>query len=153
MVALSLFFHIVGVSLLLGGTVFIRMLESQFHKAATPAEAGAIHRALSRIGMVSPFASLLLLITGTFNILLLHIAVNETPWLEAKLVCFILMIPVGILQGKAYRKRSDAVVAVTPSAGPKDGNVEMLTRRIALFWKVQSTLIVAALAMTLYGLY
>jgi uncharacterized membrane protein SirB2 len=155
MFALFLFFHICGVSLLFGGSLFIRILESQFHKAESPAAADAIHRALSRIGMTSPIASLLLLVTGIMNILLLHIAVCETHWLMAKLACFLLAIPVGILQGKTYRKRSAdvAVVARETSSETVKQSIEMLTRRIDVFWKIQITLIVAALALTMFGIY
>jgi uncharacterized membrane protein SirB2 len=155
MFALSLVLHIVGVSVLLGGTLFIRILESRFRKAENPSAAAVIHDSISAIGVLSPFASLLLLVTGIANIILVHIDVFSTPWLELKLACFLLAIPTGIAQGKAYRSRAGLVTAVVQKvqSGDNGRTIEMLTRRCEILWKIQTTLIVAALVLTIFGIY
>ncbi len=155
MVNLSLLVHIVGVGLLFAGIVPVWIVESMLRSAVDARSAHLYHKAMVNIGILTPVASAVLLISGVTNIVAERLDFWSQGWLMIKLALFIAMGAIGAIQGKAYRTRGRLVEAIAlgdaPATAPAD--VEMFSRRLSLFNRTQSLLLVLILIVTLFRSY
>ena len=155
MQTVSLFFHIVGVGLMFCGIIAVPIVESMFRTALDTRSAHTLHKVISRLGLLTPIASGLLLISGIANIITAQLVVFREGWLILKLVFFIIMLLIGILQGISYRKRGRLVEAIALGNAPESTPTEtkMLTRKLATFGRIQTSLLVLILLLTLFRPY
>ena len=155
MAEVSLFIHVCGVTILLGTIIIVAILERLFWKADNSASAYSYHHTISSVGILTPIASGLLVITGIFNIVVLQYSILETRWLLLKIICVFFILVVGMIQGQAYKKRFKDVGALARglAAGGEKEEIQMLTRRLRLLWKIQLGLILVALGLTMFRIY
>jgi uncharacterized membrane protein SirB2 len=130
MQSVILFFHIAGVGLIFCGIVAVPIVESMFHAALDAKTAHTLHKVIMRLGILTPIASGVLLISGIMNILAEQLIVFKEVWLILKLMVFIIMVTVGFFQGKSYRRRGRLVeaIALDNAPGKTPAEIELLTR-------------------------
>ena len=157
-VSITFLLHLVGFGVLcttlLAGFVVDRKLRSQTDYALKLSTS----QIARTIGLLSPFAAVLLLATGIGNI---HNRYLGTPlnwfdegWLVAKIILFAVSLFNGMLYGpKLTRNRTKLIKALADQSAP--ANAEELMRsyntQITLFYLVQSVLLLLILFLSVFG--
>lgn len=113
---------------------------------------------MKTIGMISPFVAIIMLITGIGNI---HnrlsgsgIAWYQEGWLVAKIICFAILVINGGANGPRLSKnRTMLVKAIKDKTAPADAEqkLQRYNGQLALFYIVQSVLLIAVVALTVFG--
>lgn len=152
MQSVFLFLHIVGVGLIFAGIVAVPVVESMFRSALDARSAHTLHKVIMRLGLITPVASGVLLISGIFNIIAAQLIIFREGWLILKLVFFIIMLIIGFLQGRSFRIRGRIVEAIALDNAPETAatDIAMLTRRLATFGRIQTSLLLLILLVTLF---
>lgn len=146
---LSLYFHLIGFGLLVTTLVAGILLEMQYRRAPDPAAKSTILRSLRRIGLLSPVAMLIMLITGIGNMTATNAGIFTHGWLTAKIMLFALAVISGILFSVKGRKRS----ALQESAGGAAAAGVQLrehNRQISLFYLVLGVLLAIILYLSVW---
>jgi len=122
----SLYFHFVGVGLLVTGIVAGSILNIQYKRAKDLQAKAIILRAIKPIGLISPFALLLMLVTGIGNMHSLGYTVLALPgWLAYKIILFVLAVVSGILFGILARKRGALIGQMAAGCAPPDADATL----------------------------
>lgn len=156
--SINFFFHIVGVGLIFAvvasGWLLNRKLGAE-HDAAQKLYLGGI---LRTIGLFSPVASLLLLITGIGNIHNRYQASTlswySEGWLVAKIIFFAVMLVNGTVLGPMLsRKRTVLLRVMADHKAPENAEsiLKALGRQILLFNLVQLILLLAVVFLSTSG--
>jgi len=155
MIPVSLFFHLIGIGLMFCSIVAIPIVESMFRSAHDAASAFTLHRVISKIGLLTPIAAGILLLSGTATIITAQYSIFNEKWLLLKLLFFVIMNLVGFLQGKTYRIRGNLVESVALGNAPETTAtaIEMLTRKLATFNRLQTSFLCIILLITLFRHY
>jgi putative copper export protein len=156
--SINFLFHILGVGLvctsLFGGWILERRMraENDWDQKVFIGKIG------KRFGLLSPFASLLLLLTGIINIFNLYDG-NITQWytegwLVAKIILFAFLLINGAMFGPILiRRRSKIIQSIaekTPLADA-EANINILTKSITTFYLVQSLIVLIILYLSIAG--
>lgn len=151
---LTLFFHFIGFGLLLTTTVAGNILNRQYKKATELQSKATILRSLKPIGLLSPIALLIMLITGIGNMQLLGYTVLDLPgWLAYKIILFVIAAISGILFSIKSRKRSGLVNDMVSGKAPSDAPEKLKTydKQISLFYLVLAILLIMILLLSING--
>lgn len=144
-----LYLHILGVGMLLT-VLFASPFFERAIRTGTAADAVGIHGLLNRIGLLSPAATLILLLTGIGNIVSNHIDLAGTRWLQVKLLFYLLLLVVGAVNGPFLRRRLALYRSQAESlTGQRAASIAAFNRRESLFlaWQWVLTLIILALSI------
>src|ERR1041385_1253511 len=150
---MSLFFHFIGFGLLVPLNVAGIILNSQYKKAPDLQTKAIILRALKPIGMLSPIAVLLMLVTGIGNMHSLGLDLMSMAWLAYKIVFFAIAAISGVIFGIISRKRGTLVGSMIKGNAPANPN-ELLQRsdkQIQIGYIVFPILMVIILCLSIYG--
>ncbi len=157
-VSISFLLHLIAFGLLtttvVSGFVLDRKLRKETDHRLRPTIAG-----ISRtIGLLSPMAALLILLTGIGNI---HNRFFGTEmrwyaegWLVAKIVLYVVMVLNGMVYGpRLTRGRLKLLNAMAePSAPPDaDSTLRSYNKQITLFYFVQTMLLLLVLYISVFG--
>ena len=150
----TLFFHFLGLGLLVTVNVAGFVLDSQYRRAPDLAQKAVILRALKPIGMISPIAIVLMLLTGIGNMHALGFGLLDAPgWLAYKIVFFAIAVISGTLLGMKAMKRGKLVHAMVTGSAP--ANAEQLLRgydrQIRLGQVVMPILLFIIIGLSIYG--
>ena len=151
---LILFFHFIGFGLLLTTTVAGYILNSQYKKAQEIHVKATILRTLKPIGLLSPIALALMLITGIGNMHMLGYTALDLPgWLAYKIILFVLAIISGILFAVKSRKRGALVGELASGKTPANAleTIQSYDKQINLFYIVLSLLMIMILLLSING--
>ncbi len=151
----SLFFHLIGVGLLFCGMASIPIVESMFRKEPDQKSAYTLHKVISKLGILTPVASGLLLISGIVNIISAHIVLYREGWLIIKLVLFILLLFIGMYQGKCYRQRGALVEILSLGNAPETAqtHLKLYTQKLTKYSIIQTLLLFFILLITIFRVY
>jgi uncharacterized membrane protein len=151
-IQISMLFHYIGIGListaLLGGWV----LNGIYENAANYQSKLLILKALRRIGLISPIAILVLLVTGTANMHFTGYSFANAPWLTTKVIVFIIAAIVGSAFGARGAKRTVLVSSLADgnAVDGADSHLKSLDRQQRLFYMFQSILILAILVLSVF---
>jgi len=150
---ISLFFHFIGFGLFVSLNVMGFILNSQYKKAPDLQAKGAILRIARPIGLLSPVAVLIMLITGIGNMHSLGYGPLDVGWLSAKLVIFVIAVILGAIGGAKMRKRGGLVASMISGSAPADAprELEKLDKQISLTHIILPILLMCILALAIYG--
>jgi uncharacterized membrane protein SirB2 len=150
---LILWIHLIGFGMLMTVNIAGFILNSQYKKAQDIQGKATLLRAMRPIGILSPIAVVILLITGIGNIREIGLGVLDAGWLTAKIIFFAIAVISGILFGIQSGKRGKLVQQMAGNQAPADAQ-QLLTgfdRQITLSYTVMWVLIAIILALTVYG--
>ena len=156
--SISFFLHLVAFGLLtttiLSGFVLDRKLRKESDHRLRLTIAGVSRN----IGLLSPIAALLILVTGIGNI---HNRFFGTEmrwyaegWLVAKIVLYVVMVLNGMIYGpRLTRGRLKLLNAVSEQSAPPDAEstLRSYNKQITLFYFVQTTLLLLVLYISVFG--
>lgn len=148
-----LLLHFLGFGLLVTVNVAGFILNRQYKKAPDLQSKAVLLRAMKPIGLLSPIAVLIMLITGIGNMHALGLGVLDLGWLTAKIIFFAIMVISGILLGIQSGKRGKLVQQMVQGQAPANAN-ELLSgfdRQVSLSYVVLPLLILIILALSIYG--
>lgn len=113
---------------------------------------------MKTFGIISPFAGLIMLITGIGNI---HnrlggsnVAWYQEGWLVAKIICFAILLINGLASGPRLSKnRMMLVKAINDKTAPPDAEQKLAgyNRQLTIFYVVQTVLLLAIVFLTVFG--
>ncbi len=150
---ITLFFHFIGFGLVVTLNVAGFILNRQYKKAPDLLQKGAILRALRPLGLLSPVAIVILLVTGIGNMHALGYGLLEAGWLTAKIIFFAMAAVSGILLGIKARKRGQLVQSLIAGNAPANANEQLaeLDRQISLAYLVMPLLTIIIVYLAIYG--
>ena len=156
--SINFIFHLVGfgilVASLLGGFIVERKLRGQSDLNLKIYTASI----LRAIGLLSPGAALLLLLTGIGNIQNRFVGTDlswyNEGWLVAKIVLYALLVLNGIIYGpRLTRNRLKLIKAQAEHEAPPtaDATIRSLNLQITLFYLVQTLFLLLILYLSVFG--
>ena len=151
---LTLFFHFIGLGLLVTTTVAGYLLNGQYSKAGDYESKAIILRALRPIGLLSPVAIVLMLLSGIGNMHVLGFTVLDLPgWLAYKIVFFALALISGILFSIKSRKRGKLIGQLAAGNAPEraEETLRGLDQQISLFYPVLAILFIIIVLLSIVG--
>ena len=150
---LTLLFHFLGFGLLMTINVAGFILNRQYRNAPDLQTKATILRSMRPIGLLSPVAILIMLITGIGNMHALGIGIFTFGWLAYKIVFYTIAVISGTILGITSRKRGALVGQM--AAGTAPANAEQLLtgydKQIDLFYIVMPLLMLCILWLSIYG--
>lgn len=150
---LNLLLHLVGFGLIAATAVAGIVLHLQYRKAADVRAKATILRAMKPIGILSPVAMLILLVTGIGNMQMIGVGILTLGWLTAKIIFFALAVISGVLFGIKSRQRGELVQKIAAGGAPPFApeRLQALDRQITLFYVVMPLLLIIILYLTVIG--
>lgn len=150
---LTLLFHFLGFGLLMTINVAGIILNGQYKKAGDLSSKAIILRALRPIGLLSPIAMLVMLVTGIGNMHALGFGILTVGWLTAKIIFFAISVISGTLFGIKAKQRGALVQQMASGKAPANAQ-ELLTaydKQVSLFYVVMPVLMLIILSLSIYG--
>ncbi len=150
---ISLFLHFIGFGLFVTVNVAGFILNRQYKKAPDIQTRAVIVRASRPVGLLSPVASLLMLLTGIANMRNLGYGILDVGWLTAKIIFFAIAVISGIIFGMQAAKRGKLIHAMAAGNSPQNAS-DLLAgydRQITLSYLVMPILLLIILSLSIYG--
>ena len=150
---LALLFHFLGLGLFVTIQVAGFVLEFQYKKAPDLQTKAVILRALRPIGLLSPVAVVIMIITGLINMNQLAIEFSTFMWLQEKLAVFVVAVVVGVFFGIRARKRGALVASMIQGKAPNDAETQLrgLDKQIMILSIVMPILFLAVVYLAVQG--
>lgn len=150
---ITLVIHIFGFGLLVTVMVAGFILHRQYKKAPDLQSKAIILKAARPIGLISPVAILLMLVTGIGNMHAIGVGLFDLGWLSAKIAVFVVAALSGTLMGVTARKRGALVGQMAAGKAPEDADRRLggYDRQMAIFYVVMPLLLLVILCLTVYG--
>lgn len=150
---LTLILHFLGLGLLVTTSVAGILLNRQYKKAPDLPTKAIILRAAKPIGLLSPVAMVLMLLTGIGNMHAIGVGIFTFGWLSAKLVFFMIAVVGGVLLGIASKKRGALVAAMAAGKAGDDAEkkVSAYDNQIGLGYVILPVLLLVILYLSVYG--
>jgi putative copper export protein len=156
--SINFFFHLIGFGILftalLGGWIVERRIRSE--KAwIQKLFMGKISR---RFGLLSPIASLIMLLTGIVNIFIMYGSSSNLwyteGWLIAKIILFAFLLVNGALFGPLLiRRRTKLMQSISEKTAPEDAEatIRIMNKSISTFYLVQFLLLIIIVYLSIAG--
>lgn len=150
---LTLFCHFIGFGLIMTLNVAGFILHRQYKNAPDIQAKAIILRAARPIGLLSPFAILLMLVTGIGNMHALGLGILDAGWLSAKIIFFALAAISGTVLGIKAKKRGEIIKLMASGGTPANAEQELATldKQVSLSYVVLPLLTLIILALSIYG--
>lgn len=150
---INVFIHLIGFGLLFTTLIAGSMLEIQFRKAKDVSTQATILKTLRPIGILSPIAMLIMLVSGIGNMQLIGVGILSLGWLTAKIIFFAIIVISGILFAIQLRKRSTLVQKLATGGAPANAS-ELLrkhNRQVTLAYVVMTILVLLIVYLAVIG--
>ncbi|MBI1807694.1 MAG: hypothetical protein HYR76_11645 [Ignavibacteria bacterium] len=144
--------HLLGFGLLMTTLVAGVLLEIQYRKAKDLQAKAIILRPLRSIGLLSPIASLLLLVTGIGNMVVRQYTLFAPGWLTAKIIFYAFAVISGVIFGVKSRKRGALVKSMVEGSAPPNAEelLDTQTKQLTLFYVVMPIVLLIILALSVW---
>jgi hypothetical protein len=145
-------FHVVGYGFLAGLLAVGWLVHSQYTKASDYKAKAAILGPSRVFGLLSPFAILLVLVTGVGNMLVRGLMPTSEMWLPVKIILFVAASANGILFGIRSKRRGMLVgqLAQGKAAASAEERLVRLDATASVFLFLQTVLLAAILVITIW---
>ena len=143
--------HFLGFGLLFSTLVAGWVLHSQYKSAIDFSTKAVLLKSLRPIGLLSPMAILLMLLTGIGNMHVRGLGLFTESWLSTKIVVFILATLNGIVFGVRAGKRARLIGQMADGSAPQgtDRSIGNLDRQLRLFYIIQFVLLLIILILSI----
>ncbi len=147
-----LLIHFLGFGLLMTTLVAGFLLELQFRSAKEAPARLVVLRSLRSIGILSPIAMLVILLSGIGNMNARGWGIFTQGWLTAKIMFFALLVISGVLFAVQSRKRSNLVSAIAkaPATPEQQKSLKSYHGQIILFYVVLTVILLAILYLSIW---
>ncbi len=145
--------HFIGLGFFVATLVPGFILDSQYRRATDIQTKAILLRSLRPIGLLSPIAVLVMLITGIANMRSLGLGLFDLGWLTAKIIFFALAVISGALFGIKAQKRAKLIHQMIKNEAPSDAESQLreFDRQQRLFYIVQPILLLIIISLAVYG--
>jgi hypothetical protein len=157
-VSFSFIFHLLGFGLITTSLVAGWMLERRIRKTGDWNQKLLLISASRTIGLLSPIASFIMLVTGIGNIINVFgpsfSVVYSVGWLAAKIILFAFMLVNGAVFGPILsRKRTKLIQSLAAQSAPADAEetVAIYSKNLSTFYFVQALLLLLILFLSVWG--
>ncbi len=157
-VAISLFFHLIGVGMIFTLLFAGPILEANFRWENDLRMKQHAAKLLRSVGLLSPFGALVLILSGIANMIVLNITFADlfgrAAWLGLKILVFIVLLVMGmVVSPKTARARAILLDEMNQLNPPEDVNdrTAVLNRKQTVFYILNWVFVIAILLLTLYG--
>lgn len=149
----NLILHFLGFGLLMTTLVAGFVLDSLYRKAKEIQAKATILQTLRPLGLISPFAIVLMLVTGIGNMHVLGIGLFDFGWLSAKIIFFAIAAINGLTFAAKSRQRGKLVAQMTSGDAPADAESQLkqLDAQHRWFYVVNGILILVIISLAVYG--
>lgn len=153
MYQIYLLFHLIGYGVLISVLIATPILEYYLRREESYKDALKLANIISRIGLLSPIAALLLLISGILMMQLWGYDLFSHGWLTGKLLIFLVMVVTGVYSsmtiGRERRKIYQELI--DGKDNPKlPGEILRIHNRQSQYTRIQSLFILMILIFTIY---
>lgn len=149
----TVFFHFIGFGLIMTLMIGGLILEMQYRNVKTLQEKGTLLAVLRKIGILSPIAVLIMLVTGIGNMHALALGVFTFGWLTAKIIFFAIASTNGMFFGVIARKRGALIATMIKNEAPQgaENQIRNYDKQITMFYLVLGLLNIIILSLAVYG--
>jgi hypothetical protein len=157
-VSFAFIFHLLGFGLITTSLLAGWILERRIRKVSDWNQKLLLLSASRSIGLLSPIASFIMLITGIANIVNVFgtsfSVVYSVGWLAAKIILFAFMLVNGAIFGPILsRKRTKLIQSIVAQSAPADAEdtVIVYSKNLSTFYFVQTLLLLIILFLSVWG--
>lgn len=157
-IAISLFFHLVGVGMIFTLLFAGPIIEANFRWENDLRMKQHAAKLLRSVGLLSPFGALVLILSGIANMIVLNITFADlfgsAAWLGIKILSFIVLLVIGmVVSPKTARQRAILLDQMNQLNPPEDINdkTAALNGKQTIFFVLNWALVVVILLLTLLG--
>ena len=149
---MTMLFHFIGFGMLFTAMLGGMILNNQSKKETDLSRKALLLRATKPIGLLSPVAVLLILITGIGNMHALGYSLFTVPWLPIKIALFLIASGLGIVFGAKSRKRAVLVaqMAEGKAAEGSEAQVAKMDSQLSFFFILQSVFLLVILILSVF---
>lgn len=149
---LYMFFHLIGFGLIVTLLVSSWLLHRQYTAATDFKTKSVILSSARSVGLLSPLAILVLLITGVGNMHLRGLGLFDERWLIIKVVLFAIAAVNGIVFGIRSKKRSMLVGQLAQGTAQPGSELKLasMDKSALAFYVIQTILFIAILVLTVW---
>jgi uncharacterized membrane protein SirB2 len=146
-----MFFHLIGFGMFFSVVLAGWILHHKYLNAGDNRTKGVLLGTMRPIGLLSPLAILIMLVTGIGNMHIRGLGLFSEPWLSTKIVFFLLASVNGIYFGARSGRRRKLVAQLengTAAAGT-DARIAAFDRQMRIFYIVQCVLLLTILVLSI----
>lgn len=144
--------HLIGFGVIATLLIAGPILEQKFKKAETLDAKATLQKALRSMGLLSPLAIVLLLLTGIGNMYYSELGLFEAGWLTAKIIFFAIVVVNGAMAGARAGKRGKLIDRLARGETPPNALSEMQSynKQQSIFYLTQTILILVILVLSVF---
>jgi len=145
-------FHLIGFGVISALLIAGPILERKFKRAETLDAKGALLKALKSVGLLSPMAVIILLLTGIGNMYYRELGPFKAGWLTAKIIFFAIVVVNGAMAGARAAKRGKLIEQLARGETPPNALSEMqrYNKQQSIFYVTQTILVLIVLALAVF---
>ncbi len=150
--SLLIFFHFIGFGLIMTLLVTGWLLHKQYRSAPDFKTKSVILASARSVGLMSPVAILVLLITGIGNMEIRGLGFSDERWLSIKIVLFAIAATNGILFGIRSKKRGMLVAQLAQGTAEPGAESKLagMDKAALVFYSIQTILLTAILILSVW---
>ncbi len=150
---ITLLFHFIGMGLLVAVQVAGFVVGKQYKKAQNLQTKATLLKVMRPIGLLSPIAVVIMIVSGIGNMHTFQIALADFSWLQIKIVIFAIAAILGIVMGIISKKRSSLVDVMLQGKVPPEAeaNLKKYDGLMQVFSIITPILLLAILCLSVYG--
>ncbi|TAK60522.1 MAG: hypothetical protein EPO24_06615 [Bacteroidetes bacterium] len=150
---ITLLFHFIGLGLFVAIQVASFVITSQYKKAPDLQTKLTLLKVMRPIGLLSPIAIVVMIITGIGNMHAFQITLSDFSWLRTKLIVFGIAAVLGIVVGVLSRKRGALVGMMVQGKAPADADAALkkYDRLIGALSLIMPLLLLCIIYLSIYG--
>ena len=150
---INLVIHFLGFGLFVTVLVSAFIIERQYRKSSDVKTKATLLGVMRSVGIISPFAMLVMLLTGIGNMRALGIGLFDFGWLTAKVIFFAIAAVNGILSGIRGRKRAALVFRMAGGEGTSDmeTTIKEYDKQQWIFFIVNAILLLLIVSLSVFG--
>jgi len=153
MLEIYLLIHLLGFGLIISVLIATPILEYYLRRAESYEQALQIAKMISRIGLLSPIAALILLLSGAALMTIYGYGLFTHGWLTGKLLIFLVMVVTGAYSSMnvGKQRREIYIDLIEGKDNPKlPGELIRVHNRQSQYTRIQSAFLLMILIFTVY---
>ncbi len=163
---ITLLLHFIGFGIIATLNIAGTILNGQYKKAPDLQTKGTILRAMKPIGMLSPVAIIIMLVTGIGNMQMIGIrfvgatidgtyepGILDVGWLTGKVILYLIIAIYGVMFGIKSSKRGALVGAMIQGKAPANADelLKQYDKQINMSYYIFPLFVIAILFLAIYG--